>query len=1018
LVVVNCQRVDSNGVWGSLHDWGPHCSAYIPTGSVVQERGRGERRAQAAFISRARRLTSKGYPLQVVAEVEDVDTVSSSGVDQISEDSQPLQSFCVTLTRRGISDEEEADAMEKSRRIQRCARFIVDRAAARVGVSRLWARRIALFEPYRRSLLSHVGKDGTDDVRPCQAASHFLLETMGNLPDGAERDAEQHLLLSDDRRDVEKVGKGRWQRFVRVLLALCQEEQRRLSKPVVHCVEATLGGHKAIANLLARDASPNVCDISRVTSSLDHCMELQPPRGCEPLSVSMAGAGRYTFTTKAASSEAVRALSFLESAVTRANDSWEDGAETAVKSGTTTSANDASEVDTNATNDGLGRTSTSILQPSLNVGLIGDVANGKSTLIRSMTGKRTQAHSSEQREHGKTIRLGFANCAIVHCQDHVNCDVYSFLPEDEDLPRRPPPPCCRCGGAMEFSRRISFIDCPGHAELMSTMLGGASAFDAVLFAAAANLRCPTTQAKQHLDALSFSGILPRKGNVAIVQTKAELLFKPDETTKLSAAERLERHATEARKALRCTVAAGAPFFPTCAPLKLGLEPLARWLAHIPTQDKTVAVVGSNGLNVLRSFDVNHPGKSYDEVVGGVIGGTISGAGTFKTGDLLEIRPGLVVSTASTRKKKKENEEPFVVRSLECRCKGIMSGKMDLQQATSGGLIAIRTTLCPSLCAANRLVGSVVGPRGTLPPVWGPCLFLDRMSFVSIISLDHTERLDPSKSLKEGAKVRCHSGSASVLGHVVRVSRSRGKLEVHLQAPLCAHQGANAAIEAAVGEKTGAFHLVAHARVFGGTCCLEGSKIAQEEHHPVPKYTGEEKENDEKDRSDSDSDDDYDYDYGYDDTFKEEEGDEERRVRFLEELAEQKEEDHGLSSRVSVPVPDVEREGRSHVRVKNFSVIAEAFRRDPNHLLTFLAREGGLSCARAGEKGSSLRVRWRGGSFEARLSKILRRYAIAFITCRECKSARTELLRASGGHKTELLCRQCNARRFVPNLSQI
>jgi translation initiation factor 2 gamma subunit (eIF-2gamma) len=45
----------------------------------------------------------------------------------------------------------------------------------------------------------------------------------------------------------------------------------------------------------------------------------------------------------------------------------------------------------------------------------------------------------------------------------------------------------------------SFINCPGHAELMAMMLAGASAFefDDAVFAAAANTPGPSPQAMQH-----------------------------------------------------------------------------------------------------------------------------------------------------------------------------------------------------------------------------------------------------------------------------------------------------------------------------------------------------------------------------------------------------------------------------------------------------------------------------------------------------------------------------------------
>ena len=50
-------------------------------------------------------------------------------------------------------------------------------------------------------------------------------------------------------------------------------------------------------------------------------------------------------------------------------------------------------------------------QPVLNLGCIGHVSHGKSTLVRSLTGIKTQKHSSEK-ERNITINIGYANAKI------------------------------------------------------------------------------------------------------------------------------------------------------------------------------------------------------------------------------------------------------------------------------------------------------------------------------------------------------------------------------------------------------------------------------------------------------------------------------------------------------------------------------------------------------------------------------------------------------------------------------
>jgi translation initiation factor 2 subunit 3 len=50
------------------------------------------------------------------------------------------------------------------------------------------------------------------------------------------------------------------------------------------------------------------------------------------------------------------------------------------------------------------------------VGTLGHVSEGKSTLIRALTGVKTQRHAKEQ-ERNITIHLGYANCRVYQNQD-------------------------------------------------------------------------------------------------------------------------------------------------------------------------------------------------------------------------------------------------------------------------------------------------------------------------------------------------------------------------------------------------------------------------------------------------------------------------------------------------------------------------------------------------------------------------------------------------------------------------
>ena len=54
-------------------------------------------------------------------------------------------------------------------------------------------------------------------------------------------------------------------------------------------------------------------------------------------------------------------------------------------------------------------------QATINVGLIGNVSHGKSTIVKALTGIKTGKHSKDL-INNKTINLGYANAKIYKCE--------------------------------------------------------------------------------------------------------------------------------------------------------------------------------------------------------------------------------------------------------------------------------------------------------------------------------------------------------------------------------------------------------------------------------------------------------------------------------------------------------------------------------------------------------------------------------------------------------------------------
>ena len=65
----------------------------------------------------------------------------------------------------------------------------------------------------------------------------------------------------------------------------------------------------------------------------------------------------------------------------------------------------------------------------INVGLVGHVANGKTTLVQRLSGVNTKKNSQEIKS-GKTIKLGYANCIIWHC---LICDAIYTTGQTENI---------------------------------------------------------------------------------------------------------------------------------------------------------------------------------------------------------------------------------------------------------------------------------------------------------------------------------------------------------------------------------------------------------------------------------------------------------------------------------------------------------------------------------------------------------------------------------------------------------
>lgn len=396
-----------------------------------------------------------------------------------------------------------------------------------------------------------------------------------------------------------------------------------------------------------------------------------------------------------------------------------------------------------------------VVQPEINIGTLGHVDNGKSTLVQALTGVWTARHSEELRR-GITIKIGYADAFIYKCLKCRSLSNYTTQTK-----------CPICGSETKFVRAVSFVDCPGHHSLMVTMLSGSSLMDGALFVLASSAKCPQAQDREHLLAAESVGIK----NLIIVQNKIDVVTK----------ERAIENHKEIRAFVKGTIAEEAPIVPISAQHGTNIDVLLKEIEErIPTPKRNLAA--SARAYVLRSFEVNKPGTEVDELVGGVIGGSII-KGAFKLGDQIEIRPGIMVQEGG---KSRYERLVTTVRSLNVSRGPVMEAK-------SGGLVGIGTDLDPSLTKSDGLVGSVAGKVDTLPPTLGN-ITLDVKLFAKVVG---TELAVPVDKIRTNEALVLNVGTTVTSGIVT--SAREDVADVGLKKPICAESGSKVAISRRIAD---------------------------------------------------------------------------------------------------------------------------------------------------------------------------------------------------------------------------
>ena len=315
-------------------------------------------------------------------------------------------------------------------------------------------------------------------------------------------------------------------------------------------------------------------------------------------------------------------------------------------------------------------------QPIINVGMLGSVSDGKSTFVRVTTGTKTQRHTSEQTKN-ITIKQGYANIKIwkkpgADSYYSTNGDTKNYMIDETEC---------------ELVHQLSFVDCPGHQDLIRTMMGCINLMHGVIVVVAANDPIDKKpQLIQHLAAIEKAGIT----NVIVCLNKLDLISKEESLEKYSNLRTLLQRYNIKPKAIIPVS------FSRMLNIEEVLKAIIKYFSFVPKTNN-----GPPVFMATRAFNINKQGIPFNEVKGGVIGGSLVN-GTLKVGDIIEIKPGICKGVNNL--------------VLTTKITSLRSDNTNLKSILPGGLIGIGTELDPYYCSDFHMSGQIIGLLGTLPEV--------------------------------------------------------------------------------------------------------------------------------------------------------------------------------------------------------------------------------------------------------------------------------------------------------------
>ena len=432
-------------------------------------------------------------------------------------------------------------------------------------------------------------------------------------------------------------------------------------------------------------------------------------------------------------------------------------------------------------------------QATINIGTMGDVSRGKTTLVQALSGSyntlkpKAEKEPERIREREKNISqmLGYVNAKLYKCQKCHEPECYkSYNSETQDLIK-----CKECDSPLELIKHIAFVDEPELKIKILTLLNGGLIMDGALLMVAANEPCEIKESDKEKDKEKEQNIFLENSilkNVIIIQNKIDTVMKYN--TAKEQYDQIKKYASNKN-------APNSPILPISAQLKFNLDVVIQYLSSLPLPKRDL--ISPPKFIVIHSYDCYYQGEDAHNNnnninnKSGMLYGLIL-RGIIKLGEYIEIRPGICIRVSN--KEIKINPIPAKIVSLQAE-------KNNLIYAIPGGMINIGLKIDPLLCRGNKLEGNIVGNMDKTQEIFikiaVKCHLLRRL--LRVKKKEFGKHAEYITEIKKGEALLLNISFVSVGGVVTQIEgNNNDEIIFSLKKPVCTEISEKIAISRKIG----------------------------------------------------------------------------------------------------------------------------------------------------------------------------------------------------------------------------